>query len=496
VDSKEAEGFEKWESFDMGKFKAYNKVGTPVHDGGKNKGSMYLRFKPSLMAGPDGWKADAFYRVQVNFPGKAGNELRVPLTVHAAESSPIIQVVHPARARAESEVTIDASGSYTVQGSKLVYHWQQIDGPAVTISAEGPVLHFTAPRRNLQQAAWVALARGLIRHPDFVFTRPPSMEFACHPEEKRRLQLVKLALDLTGRPPTSEEVADLETGTSLEQMVDRYLQSPEFEHFYFHRIRLYLESHGTESQDEPARLWCYVAFNDRPIQQILTADFTVDANFLKQRRPAYHGRTGVLTTKGFIEGKPGLPHFNYAAQVAMLFLGYIFEVPPEVVEQRAGSTAASTVDPSSICYSCHKVLTPLAVQRSFWNDDGVFRTHDEFGLPIDASDQKLVNGYPFAGEGLEAFATKAVKKERFIRTLVDTHVTFFFGRQMRWREDERTLYRRAWEQMRENHYTVRSLIRALLTSPEYLEGKPAEAAQPTASINPRSEASSQAPTLP
>ena len=79
-----------------------------------------------------------------------------------------------------------------MQGSKLVYHWQQIDGPAVKISAEGPVLHFTAPRRNLQQAAWVALARGLIRHPDFVFTRPPSMEFARNPEEKRRLKLVKL----------------------------------------------------------------------------------------------------------------------------------------------------------------------------------------------------------------------------------------------------------------------------------------------------------------
>ena len=497
VDSKDAEGFDKWESFDSGKFKAYNKVGTPVHDGGKNKGSLSLRFKPSSNgSAADGWKADTFYRVRVNFPGKAGNELRVPLTVHAVESSPIVQVVHPARARAESEVTIDASGSFTVQGSKLAYHWKQIDGPAVIISGDGPVLHFTAPRRNLQQAAWVALARGLIRHPDFVFTRPPSMEFARNPEEKRRLQLVKLALDLTGRPPTSEEVADLEKGASLEQMLDRYLQSPEFEHFYFHRIRLYLESHGTESQDEPARLWCYVAFNDQPIHQILTADFTVDANFLKQRRPAYHGRTGVLTTKGFIEGKPGLPHFNYAAQVAMLFLGYVFEVPPEVVEQRAGSTAASTVDPSGICYSCHKVLTPIAMQRSFWTDEGIFRTHDEFGLPIDASDAKLVNGYPFAGEGLQAFATQAVKKERFIRTMVDTHVTFFFGRQMRWREDERALYRRVWEQMRENHYSVRSLIRALLTSPEYLEGRPAQAAQTTASIDENPKGPSPAPIQP
>ena len=180
----------------------------------------------------------------------------------------------------------------------------------------------------------------------------------------------------------------------------------------------------------------------------------------------------------------------------MLFLGYVFEVPPEVVEQRAGSTAASTVDPSGICYSCHKILTPIAMQRNFWTDEGIFRTHDEFGLPIDASDAKLVNGYPFAGEGLEAFATKAVKKERFIRTMVDTHVTFFFGRQMRWRDDERALYRRVWEQMRDNHYTIRSLIRALLTSPEYLEGKPVEAAQPTAFLNANSQVPPSDRTLP
>ena len=443
-----------------------------MQDGGSDKGSLALDFAPSSKTGaPDGWNPDTFYRVQVNFPGKAGNELRVPLTVHARESSPILQIVHPARARAESDVVIDASGSFTVQGSSLRFQWKQLDGPPVKMDATGPILHFTAPRRDVQQAAWVALCRALLRHPDFVFTRPPSMATAANPEEKRRLQLVKIALDLTGRPPTTAEAAELDHGTPLETMVDRYLASQEFKDFYFHRIRLYLESQGTESQDEPARLWCYVAFNDLPMQQILTADYTVDPLFQKQSRPAYHGHTGVLTMKGFIEGKPGLPHFNYAAQVAMLFLGYVFEVPPEVVEQREGSTAASTVDPSGICYSCHKVLTPIAIQRSFWTDEGNFRTHDEFGLPIDASDRKLVDGYPFAGEGLEAFATQAVKKERFIRTIMDTHVTFFFGRQMRWREDERDLYHRVWEKLRQEHYTIRSLIRALLTSPEYLEGR-------------------------
>ena len=40
-----------------------------------------------------------------------------------------------------------------------------------------------------------------------------------------------------------------------------------------------LESQGTESDDEPARLWSYVAFNDRPFQEILTGEYSVDNDF-------------------------------------------------------------------------------------------------------------------------------------------------------------------------------------------------------------------------
>jgi hypothetical protein len=270
----------------------------------------------------------------------------------------------------------------------------------------------------------------------------------------------------------------LAEGKTLAQFSDGYLASEEFKDFYFHRIRLYLESQGTELQDEPARLWCYIAFHDRPFQEILTADYTVDAQWQKQTRPAWCGHTGVLTTRGFIEGKPGLPHFNYAAQVAELFLGYVFEVPPEVVAQREGITAASTTDPGSVCYSCHKVLTPLAFQRTRWDDLGRYRYHDEYGLPIDDSDQHLVASYPFAGNGLEAFALQAVKKERFVRTIINTHITFYFGREMRWMEDERVLYRRLWDEVHQDHFAIRGLIKAIVTSPEYLGEEPGSAPPP------------------
>jgi hypothetical protein len=157
----------------------------------------------------------------------------------------------------------------------------------------------------------------------------------------------------------------------------------------------------------------------------------------------------------------------------MLFLGYVYEVPPEIVEQRENATAAGTTDPQSTCYSCHKILTPLAHQRNQWTDDGKFLTKTEDGLDIDASDQGMVDEYPFKGVGLEAFTTQAVKKERFIRTIIDTHFSFYFGRQMRFRQDERSLYRRTWDAVHSDGFKIRTLIRTLVTSPEYLEGTPA-----------------------
>ncbi|MBI1783739.1 DUF1588 domain-containing protein, partial [Candidatus Sumerlaeota bacterium] len=325
------------------------------------------------------------------------------------------------------------------------------------------------------QRAWEGLGRALVNHPDFLFTRPASYyalgEKSAEPETKQRLLLIKIAQDLVSRPPTAEEFEKLESGAPLGDMIDAYLAGGEFEEFYIRRIRLYLESQGTDSQDEPVRLWCYIAFNNRPFQELLTADYTVDKEMKKQDRPAFYGKTGLLTMKGFIEGKPGLPHFNYAAQVAEKFLGYVFEVPPEIVAQREGITAVSTTNPESVCYSCHKVLTPLAFQRMHWDDAGNFRTHDERGLPIDASDQGLVPSYPFRGEGLESFALAAQKKERFVRTIIDTHFNFYFGRAMRWEKEERELYRELWDKTREANYAIKPLIKAIMLSPEYL-GQP------------------------
>src|SRR5262249_7759699 len=151
-----------------------------------------------------------------------------------------------------------------------------------TASWTQPTLEFVVPPMGGLQAGWEALCRAIMQHPDFLFTRAPSTSTFNDAGERRRLQLVKIAQDLVARPPTVAEQQKVESGASLAEMIDSYLQTQEFKDFYFHRIRLYLESQGTESQDEPARLWCYITFNNRPFQEILTADYTVDSSWNKQ----------------------------------------------------------------------------------------------------------------------------------------------------------------------------------------------------------------------
>ncbi len=468
IDSKDAQGNEDWKRFADGRFKAYNTKGAKLHDDNARKGELSLTYRPNSIKDED-WKAEEFYRLRIYYPGKKDQECQVPVIVRAHNSSPIIQVAYPKIAKADAMLRIDASASYTVSHSQLDFSWRQVFGTRVQLNnASSQVLEFVIPRRNVEQVAWTSLCSALLRHPDFVFTRPPSLMTCDRLEVKQRLRLVKLALDLVGRPPNISEVADLASGISLSELTDRYLDSQEFRDFYLHRIRLSLESQGTELQDEPVRLWSYIAFNDRPFQEILTADYSVDSNMQKMNRPIEHGRTGVLTTPGFIQGKPGLPHYNYAAQVSMLFLGFVYEVPPEIVEQREGVTALGTTDPTSVCYSCHKILTPLAFQRLNWSDEGKYRTASDDGLPIDASDQNASEDYPFPGNGMEAFAMQAVKKERFLRAIINTHVHFYFGRPMRFREDERILYKRLWDSAHASDFKIRSLIREIVNSPEYL----------------------------
>lgn len=315
-------------------------------------------------------------------------------------------------------------------------------------------------------SAWAGVCEVLVRHPDSLFTLPPSVAAVTGPE-KTRMQITKLAVDLLGRPPSDAELTSLADKT-VDQRVDALTALPEFRDFFFHRVRIRLESIGTPESDEPARLWTYLVMNDAPMQDLLAANYTVDEQFNKVSRPPEHGPTGVLTMKGYIRSKAGLPHYNYAARVMTDFMGQLFEVPADIIAQRVNATATTTVMPKSVCISCHGVLTPLATQRLRWADDGTYRTTDDAGAPIDDSDRNLVPDYPYKGQGMGAFATQAVKKERFFRQTFQALFLFFLGRQMRYSQDERTVYLAMWKTAFSTHGNTRALIKVVANLPTYL----------------------------
>jgi hypothetical protein len=310
--------------------------------------------------------------------------------------------------------------------------------------------------------AWSALCEALVRHPDFLFTMPPSIEKMTAAAQKDRMRLVGLTQRALGRPPTEAEFTQLNQ-SGFAQAIESVFTSGDFRTYYFNRIQMRIESQGTAESDEPARLWTYVTLNGRPYSEVLTADYTVDANFMRKSRPAHHGKTGVLTMKGYLNNKPGLPHYNYPARVVSGFMGRVFEVPPEVFDQREASTASSTVDASSICYQCHQILTPLAHQRLKWSDNGDYRQSDANG-PIDDSDRGLVPNYPYKGAGLESFTLKAVRKEPFIRRMINTQFRLLLGRELRADLDERGLYKQLWDEAANANGDMRVVLRVIANS--------------------------------
>lgn len=319
-----------------------------------------------------------------------------------------------------------------------------------------------------QPLAWSGVCEAVMRHPDWLFARAPSFDASTSDDERERLLVTQSALLLLDRTPTDDELGRFDVGElSRNDLIDQWLDSAEHRAMYQQKVREILEFDGTPDGDEPSRLWGFIAAEDRPLREILTADYTVDDNGARVERPSEHGQTGVLTMKGYIKGKPGLPHYNYAARVLTGFMGVIFNVPQEALDARATATASSTVDPGSLCFSCHRLLTPLAHQRQRWDDDGNFRTTFDDGRVIDDSDNNLVADYPFRGTGLEAFSLVAVKKESFARRIANAHFQLAFGRLLRHEQDERTVYHSIYDAIDRGDGNFHDVMRAVLFSTSF-----------------------------
>jgi len=368
--------------------------------------------------------------------------------------------------------TIDATaiGTGATETTKIDQLYQKVlyrSASPTELTAGTTLLSDLTGLGSTPQDAWAGLCEGLIHSQDFLFTLAPSIASTTGAAHDK-LMLVRIAQDLVARPPTQAELDALANGSqTLSTLVDLYLSSNEFRDWFFNRMRIKTQSTGSVASDEPARLWTYLATQSLPFKNLFVSDYSVDPNWNMLARTPEHAGTGILSMAGFIDDKPGLPHYTYAARVLGDYMGVTFEVPASVIPLRVNATAASTVQPGTLCFQCHQILTPLAYQRGRWADDGTYQTTDAQGQAIDDSDQGLVATYPFKGEGLAAFASQAVKKEAFIRRMFDAQYLLTVGRNMRAYDDERVIYKQLWDLNVASNGDLKQIIKAIVMSPAY-----------------------------
>lgn len=412
---------------------------------------VWARFRPVL----EGRYRPGWYTVSVWAPGGHTHADWVAHDIRAGAYSPIV-AVEPAPTFLAGEIaTLDGTATHHPGGEAIAYRWTHSahDLGLRLDRADTPHPRFVVPPIRSPRPGWAGLIEALLQRPEFLL--PPDT-----PEGAPHARLVRVALDLVGRVPTQQELRLFDRLGRLAPLVDAYLDSADFRDFFFHRARATLRSRGTEASDEPARLWTHLAVNDRSYRELFTADYSVTPAWSQVSRRPEHGPTGILTMPGYLEGKPGLPKFTYPAQVLTFALGIQFEVS-DAVEQ-AREKVVSTTDPASMCYACHKLLTPLAYQRERWDVHGHYRTVDEAHNVIDDSDRGVVPDYPFAGNGLSAFARQVVRKERFVRAFVNLHHDLLFHRQLRVLEDQRDEYKELHDFAVANDLKIRPLLKRMV----------------------------------
>ena len=478
IDNSSAEGFEAsdgWATDQLvrnlpGRGKMYgddllhyppSKSGEPIKDIEVDPAKrVWARYRPIQ----DGQYRSGWYSVSVWTPGGHTHADWVAWDIHGSEFAPVAAIEPAPTFYTGESATLNAAGTYHPAGQRLTYRWSH-NGHDIGLRIRGSdtaTPRFAVPPLQSARPGWAGLIEGLLQSPEFLM---PSDS----PRADPRTRLARVALDLVGRLPTPAEIRRFERLGRLGSMLDDYLDSDDFRDFFFHRARIALRSRGTAESDEPARLWTYIATNDLSYRELFTADYTVGPDWTRSPRRSEHGPTGILTMKGYLVGKPGLPKYTYPAQVLTFALGMQFEVS-DAVEQ-AREKVVSTTDPASMCFSCHKLLTPLAFQRERWDVHGHYRTVDGEHKLIDDSDRGVVPDYPFKGPGLSAFATQVVKKERFVRTFVNQHHDMLFHRQLRVFEDQREVYRELYDFAISTDLRIRPLLKKMMLA-QY--GEPSE----------------------
>jgi hypothetical protein len=221
----------------------------------------------------------------------------------------------------------------------------------------------------------------------FILARLEAKSLSPAPVADNRTLIRRVALDLTGLPPTPAEIEAFLKDTSpaaYEHMIDRYLASP---HYGEHRARYWLDaarygdSHGIHVDNYreiwPYRDWVIQAFNsNQPFDKFtieqLAGDMLPDAT-LDQRIATGFMRCGVSTNEA------GIIEDEYAEIYA---------------KDRADTIGAVWLGLTVGCATCHDHKFDPITQKDFYSLGAFFRNTTQKVMDDNAPDPPPVIAVP------------------------------------------------------------------------------------------------------
>ena len=272
--------------------------------------------------------------------------------------------------------------------------------------------------------------------------------------------LRKVALDLTGRAPTADELEALESGArSFDALIDGYLASPEFSQTAFEWFLVYFAPTQFTAADadvqEPARLAHHLVVEDRDFRELVTATYRIDAR--GSPVPGPPDAAGVLSTRAFLSSYRGLEWRGWASMVLRRFADVTLApvtVSGEVDASREGLAA------NPVCAGCH--------QHPVYGLDkvGIFRDcYDREGHPIDGCTPVPTTFLGKSGATLPDLGRILAESQEWRSAMVRFFFARLFGRAMG--KNETHFFWHAEDAWIRSGYRTRALVKSLVTLPEY-----------------------------
>ena len=235
------------------------------------------------------------------------------------------------------------------------------------------------------------------------------------PPADRRTLVRRMTFDVTGLPPSPEEVeafvAD-QAPDAVERLVDRLLASPAYgEHLavtWLDAVR-YADTNGFERDELRPQIWryrdwCIDAFNaDMPYDRFLTEQLAGDE--LVGEAPADDVESGALVATGYLRLGP----FDSTAPIFQEAERHRAELLAEIVS----TTGSAVLGLAMSCCNCHDHKSDPLLQSDFFRIQACFQGTDAREMPIDlpavaaaiAAHNEPIQGEIAAAESAGAMAT-------------------------------------------------------------------------------------------